>query len=91
MNQQKFIPQFFDYNKDLKDRAKLMRNKPTEAEKKLWNILRQGKLIEYRFLRQKIIGNYIADFYCSKQKLIIEVDGGGHNETDQKEAAARNC
>jgi len=47
--------------------------------------LRQGELKKYRFLRQKILGNYIADFYCSKLQLIIEADGGGHQDTEQKE------
>ena len=36
-------------------------------------------------MRQKILGNYIADFYCSKYQLIIEADGGGHQEIEQKE------
>ena len=76
---------FFAYNTDLKERAKKMRNNPTDAELKLWNILRTGELKDYRFLRQKILGNYIADFYCSKYKLIIEADGGGHQELEQKD------
>ncbi len=80
-----FVPMFLPYNGNLKDRARKMRNNPTDAEKKLWDILRQGELKQYKFLRQKIIGNYIADFYCSQYKLIIEVDGGGHDEVDQIE------
>lgn len=85
MANKKFFPQFLPYNKNLKERARTMRNNPTDTEKKMWNLLRSGDLAEYRFLRQKIIGNYIADFYCSKQQLIIEIDGGGHNENNQKE------
>ena len=38
-----------------------------------------------RFQRQKAIGNYIADFYCAKAKLVIELDGGGHYTTEQTE------
>ena len=84
MNNKEFNPMFLAYNRSLKDRACKMRNNPTDAEKKMWNILRQGDLGKYKFLRQKIVGNYIADFYCSKYKLIIEVDGGGHKENDQQ-------
>ena len=76
---------FVEYNSNLRQRAREMRNNPTDAERKLWNILRQGELKKHRFLRQKILGNYIADFYCSKLQLIIEADGGGHQEQEQKE------
>ena len=75
---------FVEYNSNLRERAREMRNNPTDAEKKLWNILRTGELKKHRFLRQKILGNYIADFYCSKLQLIIEVDGGGHQEIRQE-------
>jgi len=55
-----------------------MRNEMTAAEKKLWyEYLRQT---EYRWLRQKPIGNFIVDFYCSALKLVIEVDGATHLE-----------
>ena len=51
----------------------------TKEENKLWyQYLRQYSI---RFLRQKVINNYIVDFYCSKVKLIIELDGGQHYET----------
>jgi very-short-patch-repair endonuclease len=85
MNNKKFNPMFLAYNGNLKERARKMRNDPTNAEKILWNILRQGELKEHGFLRQKIVGNYIADFYCPKYKLIIEVDGGGHQEPEQQD------
>lgn len=53
-----------------------MRNEMTPAEKKLWySYLRQNK---YRWLRQKPIGDFIVDFYCSKLKLAIEIDGETH-------------
>ena len=52
-----------------------MRNKPTEAEKVLWMSLGGKKLGGYKFRRQHIIGNYIADFICLKENLIVEVDG----------------
>ncbi len=62
--------------KVLVDRAHKMRKEPTEEENKLWHILL--KKIRPRFLRQRVIGNYIVDFYCPKLKLIIEVDGEQH-------------
>ena len=54
------------------------RNKPTEAEKMLWNVLSNKGVDGYKFRRQHIIGDYIADFICLKQNLIIEVDGSIH-------------
>ena len=58
--------------KVLVERAHKMRKEPTEEENKLWHILL--KKIRPRFLRQRVIGNYIVDFCCPKLKLIIEVD-----------------
>ena len=67
---------YLPYNKSLRVRAGELRNNPTAAEKKLWYYcLRNHK---YIFLRQKPIDNFIVDFYCSKLKLVIEVDGGTH-------------
>ena len=57
----------------------------TEAEKLLWSKIRGKQLKGYQFYRQKIIGNYIADFYCPKTKLVIEVDGGQHYSVEGKE------
>ena len=62
----------------LKQFALEMRNKPTEAEKMLWNVLSNKAIDGYKFRRQHIIGNYIADFICLKSNLIIEVDGSIH-------------
>jgi very-short-patch-repair endonuclease len=50
----------------------------TEAEKSLWSRIRAKQLKGYQFYRQRIIGNYIVDFYCAKAKLVIELDGGQH-------------
>jgi len=52
----------------------------TEGEKKLWWLLRRKQLSGFRFRRQVTIGPYIADFFCPKAKLIIEVDGQLHTE-----------
>ena len=67
-------------NKQLTGFAKTMRKNPTEEEKKIWyGLLRH---ITPKFHRQKIIGDYIADFYCPKLKLVIEIDGGQHNSEE---------
>lgn len=50
----------------------------TDAEKRLWSRVRRKQLKGYQFYRQKIIGDYIVDFYCPKAGLIIEIDGGQH-------------
>lgn len=50
----------------------------TDAERLLWSKIRRKQLKGFQFYRQKIIGNYIADFYCPELKLVIEVDGGQH-------------
>jgi very-short-patch-repair endonuclease len=50
----------------------------TDAEKLLWSRLRAKQLKGRQFYRQRIIGNYIVDFYCPKSNLIIELDGGQH-------------
>ena len=62
----------------LKQFALEMRNKPTEAEKVLWNVLSNKGIDNKKFRRQHIIGDYIADFICLNLNLIIEVDGSIH-------------
>jgi very-short-patch-repair endonuclease len=49
----------------------------------LWSILKEYKLKGFKFRRQHPISNYIADFYCHKAKLIIEIDGEYHNNEEQ--------
>ncbi len=72
------------YDKRIKDFARNHRKALTEAEKVLWGYLRKKQIGGLRFLRQAAIGYYIADFYCPKVRLIIEVDGGYHQEARQK-------
>ncbi len=55
----------------------------TTAEKKLWN--QYLKNLEFRFLRQRPIDNFIVDFYCAALKLVIEIDGESHFTTEAKE------
>ena len=75
-----------EYNKANIPLAKALRKNMTPWERKLW----YGFLRNYpaRFQRQKAIGNYIADFYCAKARLVIELDGGGHYTIEQAEEDA---
>ncbi|TKJ42460.1 hypothetical protein CEE37_01900 [candidate division LCP-89 bacterium B3_LCP] len=66
------------YNPKLKLLARELRNNATEAEKRLWNRIRRKQLKRTQFYRQRVIGNYIVDFYCPKAKIIIELDGEQH-------------
>ena len=54
----------------------------TDAEKLLWRKIRKKQIGNLQFYRQRPIGSYIADFYCDKAKLIIEIDGGQHYEKE---------
>ena len=58
--------------------AERMRKKPTKAEKCLWEQIRKLRIDGYPFRRQHPIDFYIADFYCHKLRLVIEVDGEIH-------------
>jgi very-short-patch-repair endonuclease len=66
--------------------AKEMRKSPTVAEKLLWQNLRNRKLAGYKFRRQHPILYFIPDFVCLEKKLIIELDGQPHNDTEQRKA-----
>jgi Uncharacterized protein conserved in bacteria len=63
--------------------AQKLRKGMTDAEKILWSRLSNKRLHGYRFKRQHPIQNFIADFYCHKAKLIIEVDGRIHEQPQQ--------
>jgi very-short-patch-repair endonuclease len=67
--------------------AKHMRHVPTEAESTLWRHLRAEQLADYKFKRQQPIGNFIVDFVCFAQKLVIEVDGGQHADMQARDEA----
>ena len=66
--------------------AKSLRRAMTEAEQRLWYHLRNRRLSGYKFKRQYPIGNYIADFICLEKNLIIEADGGQHNDNPRDDA-----
>ena len=74
------------YNKSNIPLAKTLRKNMTPWERKLWyDFLRNYPV---RFQRQKAIGNYIADFYCAKARLVVELDGSGHYTGKQMEEDA---
>ena len=65
--------------------AKQNRKNQTEAEKRIWEEVRNRKLLGYKFRRQHPINGFIPDFVCLEKKLIIEIDGEYHNEKEQQE------
>ena len=66
------------------DHAKFNRKHQTPAEEKLWDELRNRKLAGFKFRRQHPLEAYIPDFVCLEKKLVVEVDGGYHNDEEQK-------
>jgi len=66
------------YNTKLKKYSQELRKNMTDAESLLWSKLRKRQMKGFQIYRQRIIGNYIVDFYCPKAKQIIEIDGGQH-------------
>jgi len=60
--------------------ANRLRRNMTDAERKLWLALRDRRLDNSKFRRQSTIGPYVVDFLCIEARLIVEVDGGQHNE-----------
>jgi very-short-patch-repair endonuclease len=61
-------------------RARGLRREMTEAERALWQALRGNRLAGLHFRRQQVIDGFIVDFYCHAAGLIIEVDGGIHEQ-----------
>jgi very-short-patch-repair endonuclease len=69
----------------LKTRARAMRREPTDAERKLWHLLRDRRFSGFKFRRQVQIGPYVVDFVCPAKRLIVEADGGQHAESSYDE------
>ncbi len=65
------------------ERARKLRNNPTEAEKKLWQAIKKHDF-DLRFRRQYPIGPYFADIACKEKMLVIEIDGGQHSELSDR-------
>ena len=74
-------------NNALTGLSQILRRNMTKEERLLWNCFLKKYPLQFR--RQYVIGNYIADFYCHKARLIVELDGSGHyeQETIQKDLA----
>jgi very-short-patch-repair endonuclease len=64
--------------KDIKPRRKKLRNKSTYAEVFFWQQVKSRQLEGKKFRRQTSVGNYIVDFYCPEERLIVELDGEVH-------------
>ena len=73
----------YKHNKKLVPNAKQLRKEMTKEERHLWYDFLKDYPV--RFLRQKVIGNYIVDFYCAKANLIVELDGSQHFEDENIE------
>ena len=71
---------YIKYNKSNKEFAKENRKNMTKAEQKIRFELLQHRLVWYKFIRQKMIGSFILDFYCAKLLLWIEIDGNSHDD-----------
>src|SRR5439155_22271063 len=67
-----------------RDFARQLRTKSTDAEQRLWRLLRNHRFNEFKFRRQYPCGIYFLDFYCAVAKLAVELDGGGHGFPDQR-------
>ena len=77
----------YKHNKNLVANAKSLRKNMTKEERHLWyDYLRSYPV---RFLRQRVIGKYIVDFYCAEAKLIVELDGSQHYEGENIEKDAQ--
>jgi very-short-patch-repair endonuclease len=70
-------------------RARALRRDATEAEKKLWQHLRQPPFKQHHFRRQATIGPYFADFASHQLRIVIELDGGQHSGSASDEARTR--
>jgi very-short-patch-repair endonuclease len=70
-------------------RAKELRQNQTEAEQFVWHQLRDRRFAGFKFRRQVPLGHYIADFVCFDRRLIVELDGGQHNEQSRKQYDAQ--
>ena len=83
MSQNSFMDKTFN-RKAQKHIRQYLRNNATDAERKLWEMLKGKQLLGYKFRRQQGIEQYVVDFYCPQGKLAIEIDGATHSTPQQK-------
>jgi very-short-patch-repair endonuclease len=79
------VSMFYNAKPHIFEKARMLRKNMSESEEILWEQLKKKKLLGLRFRPQHPIDIFIADFYCHPLKLVIEVDGGIHKSSDQKE------
>lgn len=72
--------------KALRKFSRSLRRSQTEAEKKLWNCLRSGRFLGFKFRRQLPLGPYITDFCCLEKRLVVELDGSQHAADSKKDS-----
>jgi very-short-patch-repair endonuclease len=78
-------PMYFGATPAIFKLAKELRKEETEAEKILWTRLNKNQIMGLQFRRQHPINMFVADFYCAKIKLVIEIDGSIHEITEYQE------
>jgi very-short-patch-repair endonuclease len=69
-----------------RDRARQLRRRQTEAETRLWEVLRGGRLEDWKWRRQAPVGPFIVDFLCLEAAVVVELDGGVHAERGKYDA-----
>ncbi|CAN5792361.1 hypothetical protein BH23GEM7_BH23GEM7_21340 [soil metagenome] len=72
-------------SEELRRTARELRISATDAEALLWEVLRAGQLEGLKFRRQHAVGRFVLDFYCPSAKLAIEVDGGIHDQQQERD------
>jgi very-short-patch-repair endonuclease len=77
--------------RDDEQRARQLRKSMTDAEQALWTRLRRRQVHGHKFRRQHPLGGYIVDFVCLDEKLVVEVDGGQHDEQRDEDALRTLC
>jgi very-short-patch-repair endonuclease len=75
-----FSPEIGAELRHMNDFAKQLRNNATTPERRLWSRLRGRQLGGFRFRRQRPIGNYVCDFVCLSEAVVVELDGSQHIE-----------
>jgi len=80
--------EFLRNDPTLKQRRRELRRNQSDAERALWAKVRNKQFFRMKFFRQYSIGPYILDFYCPTVKLAVELDGGQHNQSDNREYGA---
>lgn len=69
---------------DKRELARALRKSATPSEKRVWELLRNRRCHGLKFRRQQVIRGFVVDFYCAALRLAVEIDGGVHDEPDQR-------